>query len=511
MFEQLPRTRSLLATGLAVLVGCAVMAAVIPALRDDDRRAAPGPSSSAPQVGAVQTSAASGSLMEPLAVQGAPAADTDQLDITVDPTAAGQTIRGFGAAMTHSSAELIEAMPAEERQALLRELFSPEGPARLTAIRIPIGASDFIPGDPFTLDDLGVGESDWQLERFDLSPDRQALLPVLQQVAAINPDVTIIASPWSPPAWLKDGGTLEGGRLLDDDRAYETYAEYLVRYVQEYADAGVDIDYLTVQNEPQLRHPDGYPGTDMPYWQAAELIDRLGPALREAGVTTEILGFDHNWELNPEDAATTPAGEDPAYQYAADLLRSEASEWITGTAYHCYYGDASSMTRLWEEFPDQELWVTECSGSHAPGVSSSQVFADTLAWQSEHLMIASLRNRASAVLDWNFALDSAGGPHRGGCSTCTGLVTIGDDATVDRHAEYAVLAHVARYVPAGSVRVDSSVTDLPNVAFRTPTNRTVVVLWNPDDDERQVAIGDGRLTVHAQVAAKSLVTLAWGP
>ena len=504
LHQQLRWPRLLVGIGALVLVGSVVT--VVVTLQDEPQGAR---RPSELQVEAAQTTATSARPLEPLTAQAAPTSDTDVLDITVDPTTL-QAVRGFGAAVTHSSAQLLADLPSDTRETLLEELFSPEGSARLSAVRVPIGASDFVPGEPFTLDDVGPGESDWQLERFDLSPDREALLPVLQQVEAINPDITIIASPWSPPAWLKTGGSIEGGRLLDEDRAYESYANYLVRFVQDYGRAGVDVDYLTVQNEPQLRHPDGYPGTDMPYWQAATLIDSLGPALSEAGLTTKILGFDHNWELNPSDAAATPAGEDPAYQYASDLLHTDASEWISGTAYHCYYGDASSMTHLWEQFPDQELWVTECSGSHAPDDSPAEVFANTLAWQSDHLLVASLRNRASAVLTWNLALDNVGGPHHGGCSTCTGVVTIQDGAQFVRNAEYAVLAQVARYVPVGSVRVESTVADLPNVAFRTPSGKTVVVIWNPSESARAVAIGDGLTTVHAEIAGQSLATLAWG-
>lgn len=505
-----PRRRRLLEIGVILLIVCGIVATGTALLQRDPAPHAPPPVGQAIEVDVHQTAAQSGDPLRRSSADVAPAVATDDLDIAVDLGATQQVVRGFGAAMTHSSAELLAMMPDDARHDLLLELFSPDGPVRLSTLRVPVGASDFIPGQPFTFDDVGEGETDWELDRFDLAPDREHLLPILQQVMAINPDLSIIASPWSPPAWLKTSRSLEGGRLLDEDRAYATYAEYLVRFVEGYEEAGVRVQYLTVQNEPQFRHPDGYPGTDMPYWQAAKLIDQLGPRLRQRGLATEILGFDHNWELSPGDAASTPAGEDPAFQYATDLLRSDASEWIAGTAFHCYYGDPAAMSRLWEQFPDQQLWVTECSGSHAADTPPDQVFADSLAWQSEHLMIASLRNRASAVLTWNLALDPTGGPHHGGCSTCTGVVTIGGDASVIRNAEYAVLAHVARFVPVGSTRVDSTLSDLPNVAFRTPTGRTVVVIWNPSDASRPTVVGDGQATVHVEVAARSLATVSWG-
>lgn len=431
-------------------------------------------------------------------------------DVVIASNAVEQEITGFGAALTHSSAQLIAQLPATERAGLLAELFDPDGPVRLTMLRVPIGASDFTPVEAFTFDDLPAGETDWALERFDLAPDRVAMIPVLQAILDINPDVRLIASPWSPPAWLKTTGTLEGGRLLDEASAYETYSAYLVRFVEEYAAAGIDIDYLTVQNEPQLRHPDGYPGTDLPVWQAAKLITTLGPALLDAGLDTEILGYDHNWELSPSDAATTPEGEDPAYRYPADLLRTDAWRWIAGTAFHCYSGTAAAQSRLRAEFPDRIVLVTECSGSSAPDDSPEQAFADTLSWQATNLLIDALRHQASAVLTWNLALDEDHGPHRGGCDTCSGVVTVQRDGGIARNAEYAVLAHAARFIPPGSVRLESAGPEgLPHVAFRSPAGATVLVVWNAGDADDLVTAGDGSEVVRVELSPRSLTTVSW--
>ncbi|MET4637271.1 glycoside hydrolase family 30 beta sandwich domain-containing protein [Mycetocola sp. 2940] len=468
------------------------------------------PSPTASEVTAVTTSADGRDLMRPLDVDAQPASE-GELTVSVDTDVEHQRVDGFGAAMTHASADLFAGMPADARADLLDELFDLHGPARLSTLRLPIGASDFVDTDAFTFDDLPAGETDWELDRFSVEPDRRAMIPVLQEVVAINPELRLIASPWSPPGWLKTNGSLEGGRLLDEDRAYETYAAYLVRFLEEYRDAGLDIDYLTVQNEPQLRYPDGYPGTDMPVWQQAKLIEELGPALEAAGFETSILGFDHNWELNPGDVATTPEGEDPAYLYPADLLNTAAAEWIDGIAFHCYYGNAGAQSRLWEQFREIEIWVTECSGSSAAGDSREKVFADTFSWQATNLLIDSLRNRAAGVLTWNLALDENNGPHRGGCSTCSGVVTIASDGTVTRNAEYYVLAHAARFVPPGSVRVDSNSGDgeLRHVAFRTPDDSTVLLVWNPSGVPRSIDVGDGRMTVTAEVPAASLSTFEW--
>ena len=414
----------------------------------------------------------------------APATET----VYIDAARQRQKLRGVGASLTPSSAELIAAMPASERRRLLEELFAPDGPVRLNIVRIPFGGSDFVSEPAATYDDLPAGESDWQLERFSTAADDATLRPVLREIVEIAPNLVIIAAPWSPPAWLKDSATLEGGRLIDDDRVFDTYARYLTRAVTDYADAGLTIHALSVQNEPQARHPDGYPGADLPVDDAARLIERLGPALSDAGLTTGILAYDHNWSLHPADAAATPPGEDPHYEYPADLLRTAAAPFITGVAYHCYSGDATRQSAFHDEFPDRELWLTECSGSHAAGDDDAQIFSSTLDWQSRNLLIATLANWGSAVLTWNLALDPDGGPHRGGCDTCTGVVTIAPDGTVTRNAEYYVLASVGRFVAPGSAVLPTRQDEgsaLSSVAFDTGAG-FVAVVFNPDPDERVV-------------------------
>jgi glucosylceramidase len=498
--------RRLLVAALAVALLAALALALWPTRGDwePDDRATP------PRAEVWSTTADGSARLERTAVvEAAPSGVGPAPDaIAVDPADAGQEVRGFGAALTQSSAALLLAMSDDARRALLTELFDPAGPVRLSVLRVPLGGSDFVTEPATTYDDVPPGQTDWDLARFSTAGD-EPVRALLREIRALVPDLVVVASPWSPPAWLKDSGTLEGGRLLDDDRAFATYAAYLVRAVQEYAAAGVPVDALTVQNEPQARYPDGYPGTDLPVADQVRLIDALGPALRDAGLGTEILAFDHNWSLHPSDEAGTPEGADPEADYAAQVLRSDAAPWISGVAFHCYSGDASAQDAVRDEFPDVAIWVTECSGSHAPDTPPAQVFADTLTWQARNLLVASLRHGATSVLTWNLALDPDGGPHVGGCATCTGVVTVdGDDVT--RNAELAVLAHAARFVPRGSVRVGSTGPGddaLTSVALRTPGGATVVLAQHDGDAARDVAVvvGDDRFPV--TLPARSLSTV----
>jgi len=430
----------------------------------------------------------------------------------VDPGLRFQRVDGFGASLTHTSAALIRALPQEARDQLMAELFDPGGLVRLNSVRIPIGASDFISGEAFTHDDMPPGQQDWALDHFTVDRDRTTIVPVLSQALALNPDLVVTASPWSPPAWLKTSGSLTGGRLVDDAAAYEVYAAYLVRFVEEYQRAGIPISALTVQNEPQLRHPDGYPGTDLPVWQEARLVEALSPQRLTAGLSTRILGFDHNWSLHPVDAAATPAGEDPAYDYAADLLRTPAARWLAGTAFHCHSGSAARQAELHDAFPSKGIWITECSGSKGPDESPEATFANTLAWMGQNLFIDGLANWAHGVLTWNLALDDDGGPHIGGCSSCTGVVTIRADGSIIRNAEYFLLAHAARAAPPGAIRIGSESDDSaswPLVAFAEPSGATSVLVYNTASDPRPLVIGDGRALITATVPGRSMATLMW--
>ena len=231
--------------------------------------------------------------------------DSGALTISVDPSRRYQRMEGFGASITDSSAHLLARLNRRSRTATMRSLFRTNG---LSFLRQPMGASDFVAGDHYTYDDLPAGQTDYRMRRFSIAHDRAEILPLLRQALALNPQIKVIGSPWSPPAWMKTNQSLIGGRLIDEPRIYEAYARYFVKFVQAYERAGVPIYALTVQNEPQNRNPDGYPGMDMPVAQQAKLIEALGPALRRARLNTKILGYDHKLVGAPERHRLDAAG-----------------------------------------------------------------------------------------------------------------------------------------------------------------------------------------------------------
>jgi glucosylceramidase len=443
------------------------------------------------------------------------AAPSSAPTVVVDPSRTFQTMSGFGAAITDSSASVLSTLGPQARTAAMQSLFSPTSGDGLDYLRQPIGASDFTTGPAYTYDDVPAGQTDYPLSHFSVAHDQAQILPLLRQAEQLNPHLQILATPWSPPAWMKTGGSLTGGRLIDDPRVYRAYAAYLVKFIQAYRANGVRVDTVTVQNEPQNRTPSGYPGTDMPSWQEAKVIEQLGPMLHTAHLDTRILGYDHNWTEHPNDVAATPPDETADIRdYPQQLLNSPAARYISGTAYHCYYGDPSAMTALHQQFPSKDIYFTECSGSQS--ANPADTFSDTLKWHARNLVIGATRNWARTVINWNIALDPAGGPHTGGCTGCTGVLTIAADGTVTRNAEYYTLGHLARFVQPGAVRIASTSFgttgwngQVEDVAFNNPDGSTALVAHNENDNPQTFAIREGDRNLTYTLPGGALATFVW--
>lgn len=414
-----------------------------------------------------------------------------QGDVTVDPKTTYQSIKGFGAALTESSAYLMnERMSPAQRDGLLQQLFDPSGGIGLSYIRIPLGASDFAHSS-YTYHDLPADVVDQSLTSFSLARDEQHVLPMARAIRSVSPGVQFMGSPWSAPAWMKDSGQLHGGRLLPEQQT--AYTNYLVRTVQGYAQSGVPLDMLTLQNEP--RHDTGsYPSMRLEPAEAASLARQLDPALRSAGLPTRLLGWDHNW-----DDTTYPLAllQDPATRDA-----------LAGTAFHCYGGDVSAQSKVRDAYPEKDVYFTECSGG-----TWATNWGANLAWNMQHLIIGATRNWARTVLLWNLALDPQGGPTNGGCSTCRGVVTI-DPASgnVALNEEYYALGHAAKFVRPGALRVASAsygAGNLQTVAFRNPDGTRALIVLNGSSSTRKVQIIENGSGFTYSLGAGVVATITW--
>jgi glucosylceramidase len=412
--------------------------------------------------------------------------------IRIEPGRRYQRMLGFGAAITDASAWLIQhRMSPAQRDTLLRELFGREGDGiGFEFTRLTIGASDFSRRH-YSLDDVPAGQSDPELRRFSIEPNRDDVIPVTRAALAVNPQLKVMASPWSAPAWMKTTGSLIKGTLKPE--YYEVFARYLVRYADAYAAEGIPIFALTLQNEPAFE-PDDYPGMRLDARARAEIIGRhLGRMLARRRDKTEIFDWDHNWD-KPEQ----PLGvlRDPA-----------ANRYVSAVAWHCYGGEVSAQSRVHEAFPDKDAYLTECSGGDWEPLRSGG-----LTLQARSLIVDTTRHWARGVLFWNLALDENRGPHAGGCGTCRGVVTIDSrSGAVTRTDDYYVLAHASRFVRPGAWRVGSSEgqDDVDNVAFLNPDGSLVLIVVNSAATERRFSAEAGGLAFAYALPAKSMATFVW--
>ena len=408
--------------------------------------------------------------------------------ITIDAARTYQSMAGFGFTLTGGSAMLLHRMTPAKRAEFLKELFSKEG-IGVSFLRVSVGASDLDPR-VFSYDDLPPGKTDPKLEAFSLGPDREHLIPVLKEILAVAPDLRLLGSPWSAPAWMKDNASPIAGKLK---REYApAYAAYLVKWAQSLAAEGIRVDALTIQNEPL--NPKNNPSMVMEAAVQRDFLrDHLGPAFEKARLPVKLLLYDHN--ADRIDYPLTVLADPAAKRYAA------------GSAFHLYGGAVGNLSKVHDAHPDKDLYFTE------QWVGAPPDFAGELSWHVDNLVIGAPRNWCRSVLEWNLAADPKQEPHtdQGGCDRCLGAVTLDGDA-VERNPAYYIIAHASKLVRPGSVRVASNTPEgLPNVAYRTPDGSFVLIARNAGSAPREFAVRQGPRSFSARLPPGGVATLAWQP
>lgn len=338
-------------------------------------------------------------LFQPTAYESGIKSKPDKtLNIDINEQKVYQEMDGFGFTLTGGSARLINQMSTTNKKELLYELFSATEGIGISYLRLSIGASD-LSDSVFTYNDMPPGKTDPQLKQFNMDMERVHLIPVLKEILAINPEIKIMGSPWSAPAWMKTNESAIGGSLRQE--YFEAYSTYFVRYIEEMQKNNIHIDAITVQNEPL--HPGNNPSMYMTAEQQAMFIkNNLGPALKKANLNTKIIIYDHNADR---------------IDYPLEVLSdSEAYPYIDGTAFHLYGGNIEDISKVHTAFPDKNLYFTE-QWIGAPGN-----LEEDLKWHTENLIIGATRNWCKTVLEWNLAADKYQQPHtdQGGVHTLSG-------------------------------------------------------------------------------------------
>jgi glucosylceramidase len=396
-------------------------------------------------------------LLQPQSPLNFTANSNNNITIDIDTTTRYQSIDGFGYTLTGSSALLINSMSTVAKNALLNELFNTDiGGNAVSYLRISIGASDLSPS-VFTCNDLPTGQTDISLNNFTLSQDTLHLIPLLQQILTINPSIKILGSPWTPPSWMKTNNSSIGGSL--QLQYYNVYANYFVKYIQKMKTKGINIDAITIQNEPETNANN--PSMLMTATEQASFIkNNLATAFAAANITTKIILYDHNCDH-------------PSYPITI-LNDATAKQYVDGSAFHLYAGNINALSTVHNAHPDKNIYFTE------QYTSSTGDFAVDLKFHIKNVIIGSMRNWSKNALEWNLANDPNFGLYTpGGCNVCKGAVTINGSTVQSRNVSYYIVAHASKFVPPNSIRVASNEpTNLSNVAFIRPDGKKVLLVLN---------------------------------
>jgi len=430
-------------------------------------------------------------------------ADAGTNTVLVDPTQQYQSMEGFGAAFTDSAAYLLmKTEPSADLSGTLNDLFTRNGNGiGLSFMRIPMGASD-IALSVYSYDDQPVGTTDLNLTSFSIAHDQAYILPLIVQAKTLNPQMKLMANPWSPPGWMKDPATvspvsMQGGSLLLTSANETAFANYFVKFLQAYQTAGVSIDYISIQNEPENMTA-AYPSMLMPdTTQLALLQGYVLPALSTAKLTAKVFAWDHNWDT-------------PSYpEYVLSGLTTQQLTQVAGTAWHGYGGAPGAQQIVQNEFPTLGTWETEHSG----GMWQSDQFT------TDMLEITQvLRNSAKSFVKWSLALNENLGPNLtqnvpglGGCNTCTPIVTVNSTTgAVTKDIEYYTLGHYSKYVLPGAVRIYSSNTPaIASVAFENPDGSMAVIAYNSTTTSQTFNMQWGTQSFSYTLPATAAATFTW--
>ena len=433
---------------------------------------------------------------------GTPCSPPTALDVNIFTSEIYQEIDGFGAALTNSSAWLIDN--STRREEIIEDLFSPDSGIGISYIRLAMGSSDFVQGEHYSYAET---PNDTTLSDFSIERDREHIIPVLQDILAINPDIKIMGSPWSPPGWMKTSGQFVCGSHWDSrlkTEMYSVYADYFVKFIEEYAIEGIQIHAITIQNEP-LYCPWDYPGLYMPGDQQRDFIKVLGPKFSENGIDTEIVIFDHNWDGTSDDGSPQTG----AFDYAKIIYDDPvALSYIAGTGFHGYgNGEASMQELVYYLDSAKDIYFTERT-NFTGWTNWDQVISHI----AKYYFIDVIRYWSKNVLLWNLALDTDSGPYNGGCPNCTGVVTVEDDY-FEKEIDYYIIGHFSKFVQQGANRIYSNTFDgeLETVSFQNPDGSLVVVTLNPGWNTVNYKINWNDIYFNHSLSPQSMATFVWEP
>jgi glucosylceramidase len=407
---------------------------------------------------------------------------TNPSTITINAGTTYQTMDGFGYTLTEGSCEVISAMAATQQNQLLNDLYNPVTGLNASVVRISIAASD-LSSSSYSYNETS---GDVNMNNFSLNgPDLTYLIPIIKKIKLINPNIKILATPWSAPRWMKTNNSWIGGSL--QTQYYAAYARYFVKYFAAMQAQGISIWGITPQNEPE--NPHNEPSMLMNSTEQKNFINQqLGPQMAAAGYgNIKIIAFDHNCDNTA---------------YPIDVLNN--SSYVDGAAFHLYLGNISAMSTV-RNATNKNVYFTE------QYTGSGGSFSGDFGWHMQNVVIGSTNNWSKTVLEWNAANNPSLGPRTpGGCNTCLGAVTVNNSTSYTKNVAYYIIGQISKFVKPGAVRISSSSTNgtIQTVGFRNPDGSIALVVYN-SGSANTIKVVSGSSAFNYTVPASSAVTFNW--
>jgi len=401
---------------------------------------------------------------------------------------------GFGVAITGSSCYDLSLMEPSERAALIRDIYTKDG-IGLSIARLSVGSSDYS-AELYSYDDV---ENDTALTHFSIERDKAYIIPMIREILAVNPDLYLFASPWSPPGWMKTSGSLCGGYMRME--YVDCYADYIIRFIEEYAKCGIKISALTPQNEPETQQHNQMPACIWHPDIEAAFIKVLRKKLDEKGLDVKIWMYDYNFDnwVRVKWALDTHEG---------------LKEACDGIAFHYYRGAIEQTADLAAAYPDLKMHFTEGGPRLYDNYATD--------WCKWSIMMSKVLNHAyGSFTGWNLMLDETGGPNVGPFF-CGGLVTRNSvTGALSYSGQYKAFRHIARFMQKGAKVCSLSIVDRPAGIFTypkapaplhasavvNPDGSVIYLLINPDAEKKQIELKEDGKTFYVEMLPNSVSTV----
>jgi glucosylceramidase len=404
--------------------------------------------------------------------------------ISLDPGKKFQEMLGFGAAFTDAACFTFNRLSSPARDQLFHELFHPSEMG-INVCRTCIGCSDYST-EMFSYDD---GEADPEMKRFSIAHDQAYVLPMLRLARKANPDLFLFSSPWSPPGWMKVGGSMLGGSMRQ--HYFAPYAQYFLKFLQAYAAEGVPVQAVSVQNEVDTDQDGRMPACLWPQeYEIGFVKSYLGPLLQQNGLSTKIWILDHNYNLWG--------------RAICELDDADLRKYCSAVAFHGYVGTPEMMSKVHEAHPDAQMYWTE----GGPDYTSPDYATDWTKWAQT--FTAAIRNWCQAITGWNLALDEKGRPNIGPFP-CGGMVTINSQTQeITRSGQHWAVAHFSRVVRRGAKRFETTgqLAGVTHVGFEDPDGQKVLVVAN-SGPAKTATLKQANKTADLALPTDSVTTLLW--